>query len=553
MELMEKSRGARIGIWVAAAVIGSLGLLGLGLQLAEGPLARFIVERINGSLDGYTVRLAGLDLHLLGASVTLHDFALSQDAIPTPEVVVMPRLDVSLDAGALFAGAVVLSARVERPVLNVSLAQLRKEAGDGRPVSEKGWQDAFHAVSPLEINRVNVVDGAATYQEEAGAEPIELEAIELLARNIRNVRSEPGSHPSPIHLDARVFREGTLVVDGAADFLATPHPTGLVRFELSDVPLVRIDPASKLVGVKVRAGRVKAMGELESEADVTSVRLEELRLDAVEADYVETKAPKTPEKKAVKQAAKTAAKSATKTASESRVAVAIASFEVEKSRIGFVDASVDPAYRLFVDVESLSLRDFDNAPTRAGDAAADRESHFSLVGRVMGSGSLKIGGDVRPARDGPDLDVEIQLRDMEVAKLNDLLRAHGRFDVAAGRLSVFSEVDLHARRVDGYVKPIFVDLEISNPAQDRGKPILDRLYEGTIGAVAKLLENDQVEQVATITPIRGRLDAIDADGWRTFVLLLRNAFVEAIRGGLEAGGPNAASASGSSRRPDRRG
>ena len=89
------------------------------------------------------------------------------------------------------------------------------------------------------------------------------------------------------------------------------------------------------------------------------------------------------------------------------------------------------------------------------------------------------------------------------------------------------------RRVAGYVKPLFVDLDVYDPAQDREKPILNKIYQSTVGAVANLLKNKPLERVATVTPIEGTLDAVDTGGWRTFLLLLRNAFVQAIRGGLE--------------------
>ena len=54
-----------------------------------------------------------------------------------------------------------------------------------------------------------------------------------------------------------------------------------------------------------------------------------------------------------------------------------------------------------------------------------------------------------------------------------------------------------------------------------------------MGALATVFQNQPRDQVATVTPISGELDAVDPDAWRSIVLLLRNAFIEAIRPGLE--------------------
>jgi Domain of Unknown Function (DUF748) len=156
-----------------------------------------------------------------------------------------------------------------------------------------------------------------------------------------------------------------------------------------------------------------------------------------------------------------------------------------------------------------------------------------LDGSFMNSGTLRLRGKIRPDHNGPEFDVSLQLKDAEIKTLNQALRAHGGLDVVAGQLSVFSEVAVRDRVVSGYVKPLIVGLDVYDPAQDGEKPFLSKIYQSTVGAVANLLQNKPLERVATVTPIAGRLDAVDAGGWRTFTLLLRNAFVEAIRGGLE--------------------
>ena len=55
--------------------------------------------------------------------------------------------------------------------------------------------------------------------------------------------------------------------------------------------------------------------------------------------------------------------------------------------------------------------------------------------------------------------------------------------------------------------------------------------------MTSLLKNDDNKQVATRAPFAGNFANNDVDIWTTIVNLLRNAFVQAIRGGLEGQTP----------------
>lgn len=492
----------------------------------EEPARRWFVKAINEPLDGYTVALGDLELHPLSASLSLHDLVVSQDALPDPPIVAIRRIDGTLDWRALLTGARVVSVDVEGPVVRLDLVQLREEAGDDKPVAEKGWQEAFYNVSPLEVNAVRVVEGEVTYLDEPGGTAIHVERLSVRARNIRNVRSEAGDYPSPVEIDAQLLGGAELRVEGKIDFLASPRPLGRVDFSLANAQLERIAPIAHHVDMKVRGGVLSTRGTLEHAANETSVVLRELTLDNVEADYVETSGGPTVAKQAVKDASKQAAKAATTSSAETQTRVVIDSLEMKASNFGFVNTTVEPEYRLFVDVATASLHDFSNGKRQ-------KDAIVKLDGTFMKSGTLRFRGKIRPDHMGPGLDFNLQLTDTEIKTLNPALRAHGRLDVVAGQLSVYSEVAVRDRRVSGYVKPIIVDLDVYDPAQDRKKPVLNKIYQGTVGAVARLFKNEQTEQVATVTPIAGRLEAIDADGWRAFVLLLRNAYVEAIQAGLE--------------------
>ena len=120
-----------------------------------------------------------------------------------------------------------------------------------------------------------------------------------------------------------------------------------------------------------------------------------------------------------------------------------------------------------------------------------------------------------------------------VKSMNDLLRAHAKFDVASGVFSVFSELHVKNGRVDGYVKPLFRDLDVYDAAQDEDKSFGQKLQERTVDVIGKVLRNRPREEVATVAPIAGPLDNPKTDTWESLVGLVRNAFFKAILPGFE--------------------
>lgn len=507
------------------AIVALAGLV-VAAFFIEEPLRRWMEREINRPLDGYSVQIGGLDLHPLTFSLSLERVIVRQDAVPEPPIASVARIHGGIEWRALLSLALVARIRVEQPIAHIDLAQLRAEAADPRPLSQIGWQEAIANVTPIEINEIRVVGGEVTYRDVPSAKPIQIEALNARASNIRNVRSERGTYPSPIHLEARLLGPAVIEIDGAANFLAEPHAEGRADFALKDAPLERLAPAAKHFGLAFRGGRVAANGSIESTSSTVRVALQRVTLDGVDADYVERSTAPTAEKEAAKAVAKTATKTVTAAATKSNVVVELDALEVRKSTLGFVNATVDPHYRLFVNVSTASLRDFSNGQR-------NKDAPLALDGTFMGSGSLRLRGTIRPDRQGPDLDLALQMEGTEIKTLNDLLRAHGRLDVVAGELSIYSEVAVRDGAVTGYVKPLFVGLDVYDRAQDRDNSLLNEVYQGAVGAVATVLQNQPLDQVATVTPIAGSLDAVDPDAWRSFVLLLRNAFIEAIRPGLE--------------------
>ena len=152
----------------------------------------------------------------------------------------------------------------------------------------------------------------------------------------------------------------------------------------------------------------------------------------------------------------------------------------------------------------------------------------------MGSGPVKADCKLLPTRPGPDFDVAVQIDETDLTAMNDLLRAYGKFDVVAGRFSLYTELQARNRQITGYVKPLFQDMQAHDPKQNREKSIVRKAYGKVVGGVSKVLQNRPRDEVATRVEISGRLANPNVSIIETIVTLVQNAFFKAILPGFDA-------------------
>jgi len=157
----------------------------------------------------------------------------------------------------------------------------------------------------------------------------------------------------------------------------------------------------------------------------------------------------------------------------------------------------------------------------------------TLDGRFMGNGPTKATAHFRPEVDGPDFDLKLAIETTDLRTMNDMLRAHGKFDVVAGVFSFYSELAVKNAQIRGWVKPIFKDVQAYDPAQDRDKSTMKKLYEKVVTGVAKVMKNVPRKEVATEIDISGRLDNPKTSTFQAIVNLIQNAFIKAILPGFD--------------------
>jgi hypothetical protein len=409
--------------------------------------------------------------------------------------------------------------QVEGPAIHFTRVQAKEEAKEKHA---KVWQDTIQEISPITINRLEIKDADVTYFDHPKAKPLHLSHLNLVANHITNRQGEK-EYPSDIQLDTDVFDSGHIKAEGGANLLLKPVLGVNVDVTIDKMPLKDLVALTGRYNLQLREGTLGAQGRIEYAPSKKIADIRSFLVENVKADYVFRQHPQDEKKRTeVADTAKDVHKDPT-------ITVKVAHGKVLHSELGFVNVSASPEYRVFMadlnaelDHFSTNLRDLSG-----GDAVV------KLTGRFMGTGRTVVAGTFRPEKPNPDFDLNVQIIKTNMKSFNNVLRAYGDVDVAKGNFSFFSELSTKQGRVEGYVKPIFKDVEVYDPKQDTDKAWTKKVYEAVVGGVVELLKNEPRQQVAAETEVTGPVPSPRADTWQIVGTLIQNAFFKAILPGLE--------------------
>jgi len=489
----------------------------------DEPLRRRIEGGMNASLKGYRVHIAKVRFHPWNCAISLVDWTIVQDSNPKPPLGQVPKLTASVQWLALLHGRLVADFQILRPTLHFDAQQGEREVNNPTPAAERGksWQRAFEQIYPLKINEIRVIDGDITYTPGGEFKPLHMTRVNLEAENIRNIRSPEHKYPSELTVDAVVFDKGRLHVDGHADFLAEPYAGLQTDVSLANLPLAYLTGVVKDYAT-IRKGTFTARGTMEYAPKIRRVDLKEVTVDGADADYVSTKANEA-ESERMRQQTIEAAKNVSNAPD---VQLRAQRVHMKDSTIGMIDKTGDPPYRVFLSDVDLTVKDFSNQK-KEGAGTVD------IKGEFMGTGPSTLHAVFHPETKSPNFDLAVKIDDTQLTTMNDLLRAKANVDVTSGVFAFYSELNVRNNQVDGYVKPLFRDVKVYDPQQDRNKPVLNQIYQGVVGGIAKLLENPKTEDVATKASVKGPIENPNTSTWQILTRLVQNAFFKAILPGLE--------------------
>ncbi len=506
---------------IVGGIVCLIAVIILSLFIASFFLDGFVRSEteatLNRNLKGFRATLGHAHLQIIGGTLTLRDLVIIQEAHPSPPVANLREIVFSINIHDLFIRRVVANVYLWQPRIRVNEEQLSAEETSKTPISQQGWQQAVEEIYPFKINHFRIQDGDVVYIQNPKQKPLHMSRIYIQSDNIRNIRSPNRAYPSTIYGDFVVFGSGHMSINGQANYLAVPIPGVRARFNIKDVPLSTFDPELRQLNLAATGGLFSGAGELEYNAKVCRVNIGNANIDRVALDYIHTPQTAQAESRRVQEAGQEIEAQNNGQA----VFIYMKELRIRDSSILFNDRSAHPPFRVYMDDMNLTMTNLSNHQQK-------KPGQVGLTGRFMDSGQTNIKGTMDASRQGPDFKLNLAILNTNLPSMNNIFSSYGKFQVAAGEFSVYSQMSVKNNEMGGYVKPMFTHVKVYSHQMQKHASVVHKAKELLIGAASHVFRNHRTQTVATQVPISGKLSSPTMNNWQAFVEVLRNAFIKAI-------------------------
>lgn len=206
-------------------------------------------------------------------------------------------------------------------------------------------------------------------------------------------------------------------------------------------------------------------------------------------------------------------------------------FAVKNFEIAYKDFSSDPRVNITLQNFSLEGKNFSNTRNPESSQTATIEAKAN----VEGISPLLIKSTVNPSARSPTFSSRASVEKLPLKSLNDLFKAYGNFDVQEGTAAFYLLLSAKNGDLQGQLKPIIKDMKVFSFQEEHDSP-LNAFWELTVEALSEIFTNHRKDQVATVVPLKGKLEHVESNDWKAFVGILRNAFFKAVVPGWEVDG-----------------
>jgi hypothetical protein len=201
--------------------------------------------------------------------------------------------------------------------------------------------------------------------------------------------------------------------------------------------------------------------------------------------------------------------------------------EARNARIRYVDENSKPRVDIALSNGHIIATNLQNSY----DSSSLLPSTVTANADIYG-GTLDLKMKINPLAEDPTFDMNAEIKNTQLKQLNDFFQAYAKSDVNKGSFGMYTEIAAKDGKFKGYVKPFIKDLKVLGP-EDKHDNILKKAWEGFVGTVGEVFENQPKDQFATKIPFQGSTESIKANVWFAIVHVLENAFVRAIQPSLD--------------------
>ncbi len=217
---------------------------------------------------------------------------------------------------------------------------------------------------------------------------------------------------------------------------------------------------------------------------------------------------------------------------EALIPVRLDEVVVHDGTVRFHNFVSDPPVDLAADQIEGSILNLTNVRDEDTASAAS----LDVTGRMLETAPMEAHGSFDPFEPLGAFRIALRITGIDVTKANDLLAAYVNLDVVSGRGEFVMELEAKDRQLDGYIKPLFHDVQVFSIEQDireQGDNPLRVIWEALAGGIKNIFKNQAADQFATRIEISGRTDDPETSTWDAILAILRNAFVKAFEAEFE--------------------
>lgn len=203
-------------------------------------------------------------------------------------------------------------------------------------------------------------------------------------------------------------------------------------------------------------------------------------------------------------------------------------FVVHNGEVHYRDFHKRPKVDVVIDQVRMVATNLTNS-TRI---AKTLNAHLEMEGRPLRSGDLRIKMDLDPYAARPTFNLETEMKDLPLVKLNDFAKAYAAITFEKGTLRLATEFNAKKGNFDGYVEPVFEHMSIFNPKHDSDNPI-SFVWQAIVGGLTSVIRNHPTDRFGTRVPVHGSFDNPEPAILTTVLNVFRNAIIKAFAGTLE--------------------
>ncbi|MCW3076750.1 MAG: hypothetical protein JWO32_1359, partial [Bacteroidetes bacterium] len=159
-------------------------------------------------------------------------------------------------------------------------------------------------------------------------------------------------------------------------------------------------------------------------------------------------------------------------------------FEIHNGIIKYIDKSSNPKVDIEMNntfVKAENLTNVKGGSTLPSTVTASADIY---------EGTLDLLMKLDPLAKDPTFDLNTELKNTNLVKLNDFFKAYAKFDVSQGSFGLFVEVAGKNGEFSGYAKPLIIGLKVLGP-EDKKDNVLQKFYEGFVGGIGIIFRNQK--------------------------------------------------------------